>query len=81
MTIKTETRIRDFEFWGEAEKITKKLTYKEWNAIENGLEEAYPEGLGAGELNDLFHFYFDEIIVPTCGLNITEEEILSRADE
>ena len=81
MTIKTETRIRDFDFWGEALKLTRKLTCKEWDTIENGLEEAYPDGMTDCELNDMFHFYFDERIVPLCGLTITEEELLERADE
>lgn len=80
MTIKSEVQIRDFEFWMGAADVTRKLTSKEWDIIEAVLEERYPNGLDKDVLNDLFWFYADETF-ESCGLDITEEQVLERADE
>ena len=80
MTIKREETIRDFDFWGDAEKTTAKLTYKEWDQIEAVLEEIYPDGMTATELNDMFRFELDETLA-FCGLDITEEDLLARTDD
>jgi hypothetical protein len=80
MTIKSEVRIRDFEFWMGAADVARKLTNEEWDTIEAALEELYPDGLAEDDLNDLFWFHADEVF-GMCGLDITEEEVLERADE
>lgn len=61
MTITYETAIRDFKFWSYAEDRAAKLEEADWDVIEPILEEAYPEGIEGGRLNDIFWFDFDTI--------------------
>lgn len=75
MTIRTETNLRYFDFWSGAADRAKLLTSKELDAVENELEDIYPDGLTATELNDLFWFDFDFI----CEIiGITESEVFNR---
>lgn len=77
MTIKTETSLRDFEFWGHAKTVADKLTEKEIDTIEYELESIYPDGLDSTLLNDLFAFNTDFI---ASFIGETEESILERDD-
>ena len=75
MTIKTETRLADFDFWGGAEQIAERLTNAELDQIETELEELYPDGIGATNLNDLF--WFDtEFVLSLIGE--TEDSVFHR---
>ena len=61
MIIMKETALKDQEFWGGARYITDRLTDEEFNIIEQGLEEFYPDGIDETELNDIF--WFDEDLI------------------
>ncbi len=75
MTIKKEKNLKEFEFWGPAQRIADLLLNEEFDAIEQHLEELYPEGIGETELNDLFAYYTDFVLEI---IGKTEEEILAR---
>ena len=79
MTITTETKLRNFEFWAGAEDTAKYLTLEELDTIESHLEELYPEGMTETELNDLFWFD-DDFIAELLGYN-DFEEIMNRSEE
>lgn len=61
MKIYHEESLRNFEFWGGAKDTAEALTSEQFDQIEAILEEAYPDGLDAGDLNDIFHFEEDWI--------------------
>ena len=61
MKIYHEESLRNFEFWGGAKDTAEALTNEQFDQIEAILEEEYPDGLDAGELNDIFHFEEDWI--------------------
>ena len=52
---------RNFEFWGSAKENAKSLTNGQLDRVESILEELYPEGISATQLNDIFRFDFDQI--------------------
>lgn len=45
MTIMKEERLENFEFWSGARYLADKLTSKEFDIIEELLEELYPDGM------------------------------------
>lgn len=49
-----EMPLAEFDFWPEARERADYLTSDELNRIEQILEQLYPEGLSADELNVLF---------------------------
>ena len=49
-----EIQLAKFDFWPEARERTDFLSSDELNRIEQILEQLYPEGLSADELNVLF---------------------------
>ena len=53
--------LTEFEFWSGARDTVKYLTEDELDAIEEMLEELYPDGMDETELNDLFWFEEDTI--------------------
>ena len=61
MTIYTETSLHTFEFWSGAKSTVELLSYDELSEIESMLEELYPDGMSATELNDFFWFETDTI--------------------
>lgn len=75
MTIREEISIESFQFWSGAEDRADKLTYNELVSIGKELEDMYPDGMTATELNDLFWFDFDSIAQM---IGETEDSILER---
>lgn len=61
MTIIKEERLENFEFWSGARYLADKLTRKEFDVIEELLEELYPDGMEETEVNDFFWFDGDTI--------------------
>ena len=61
MTIIKEERLENFEFWLGARYLADKLTSKEFDIIEELLEELYPDGMEETEINDFFWFDGDTI--------------------
>ena len=72
MTICKEESLRDFEFWSGAADTVKYLTIDDLDTIENILEDIYPDGLNATQLNDLFWFD-DDTIAEWLGFNNFDE--------
>lgn len=79
MTIKTETTLKNFDFWSGAKDTVKYLTESELETIESYLEELYPEGITDTELND-FMWFEDDIIAEWLGFN-DFDEIMNRSEE
>ena len=79
MIIKTETTIKNFDFWSGAKDTVKYLTESELDTIETYLEELYPEGMTDTELND-FMWFEDDTIAEWLGYN-DFDEIMNRSEE
>lgn len=79
MTIKTETTLKNFNFWSGAKDTVKYLTESELDTIESYLEELYPEGMTDTELND-FIWFEDDVIAEWLGYN-DFDEIMNRSEE
>ena len=79
MTIKTETTLKNFDFWSGAKDTVKYLTESELDTIESYLEELYPEGMTDTELND-FMWFEDDTIAEWLGYN-DFDEIMERENE
>ena len=52
---------RNFEFWGSAKENAESLPNRQLDTAESILEDLYPEGISATQLNDIFRFDFDQI--------------------
>lgn len=76
MRIYKEISLEDFEFWGGAKDDAATLTPEQFRTLEAILEDAYPDGLDAGSLNDLFAYDFDTI---KEWLGIEDEEVEDSA--
>lgn len=75
MTIKYETSLSSFEFWGGAKDNARHYTMDEMNEIENIFDELFPEGMTATDVNDIFWFDFDGI----CEwIGLDPEEVAAR---
>ena len=61
MRIYRDIPLTQFEFWAGGRDTVEELTDHELEQIERILEHFYPEGLCAGELNDIFWFQRDLI--------------------
>ena len=72
MTIKTEQSLSNFEFWSGAKINAEQLTNKEFDTLENELEDLYPDGMTDTELNNLFWFEF-EWICEILGLSYNDD--------
>lgn len=79
MTIKTETTLKNFDFWSGAKDTVKYLTESELDTIESYLEELFPEGMTDVELND-FIWFEDDTIAEWLGYN-DFNEIMNRNEE
>jgi len=77
MKIYSEESLANFNFWSGGKDRAKHLTYTELEAIEAILEDIYPDGIDATQLNDLFWFDFASIAE---WLGITEDEVLAREE-
>ena len=79
MTIKTDTTLKNFDFWSGAKDTVKYLTESELDTIESYLEELYPEGMTDTELND-FMWFEDDTIAEWLGYN-DFDEIMNRSEK
>ena len=79
MIIKTETTLKNFDFWSGAKDTVKYLTESELETIESYLEDLYPEGMTDTELND-FMWFEDNTIAEWLGYN-DFDEIMNRSEE
>lgn len=79
MIIKTETTLKNFEFWAGAKDTVKYLTISELETIESYLEDLYPEGMTDTEVNDFFWFD-DDTVAEWLGYN-DFDEIMNRNEE
>ena len=79
MTIKTDTTLKNFDFWSGAKDTVKYLTESELDTIESYLDELYPEGMTDAELND-FMWFEDDTIAEWLGFN-DFDEIMNRNEE
>lgn len=61
MIIYKEELLKDFQFWSGAKYLASRLTEKEFDIIEELLEELYPDGMEETEINDFFRFDGDTI--------------------
>ena len=78
MKITQDTSLQNFEFWGGAEDLAKSLSGSELDRVEQILEEQYPEGMDATDLNDFFA-YEGDTVAEWLGYK-SEEYILMRDD-
>ena len=78
MTMTTEKKLRDFNFWSGAATNAAKLTGEELDRLEEQLEEIgdfKDEPWSTTEINDLMWFQFEDI----CDwLGLEYEEVLAR---
>lgn len=61
MIIYKEESLKDFQFWSGAKYLASRLTEKEFDIIEELLEDLYPDGMEETEINDFFWFDGDTI--------------------
>ena len=71
--------IYDFEFWSGAVDTIKYLTTDEVETIISMLDDCYPDGMTATELNDFF-WMEDETIAEWLGYD-SFEDIMNRDDD
>ena len=62
MKVTEELSLSNFDFWGGAKERAQMLTIDELNEIESQLEDLYPDGIDATQINDIFWFDFDWIV-------------------
>lgn len=78
MIITEEKDLINFNFWGPAKDFADKLQYSEFDILQEYIEEVYPNGITATELNDIFAYYREGLL--ECLGYEDEEEILFRND-
>lgn len=61
MKVTEELSLSNFDFWGGAKERAQMLTINELNEIESQLNDLYPDGIDATQINDIFWFDFDWI--------------------
>lgn len=64
--------LKDFEFWSGAKDLASQLEYGEFDALEDILEDLYPDGIEDTQLNDLFWFE-PKFVCELIGLEYNEE--------
>lgn len=77
MKIISDTNLRNFDFWSGAASNAKELSYEQLDELEYILEEQYPEGITATELNDIMWFDFDAV-KEWLGISDEYDESFSR---
>lgn len=78
MIVKSDTSIREFNFWSGAKDTVKYLTLEEFDSVESILDDLYPEGISETDLNDFFWFDNDTI-AEWLGYHDFDELIESRS--
>jgi len=78
MIVKSDTSIREFNFWSGAKDTVKYLTLEEFDSVESILDDLYPEGIPETDLNDFFWFDNDTI-AEWLGYHDFDELIGSRS--
>lgn len=53
MKIFSEQSLRHFDFWGGAQENANELSWEQFDNLESILEDAYPDGIDATDLNDM----------------------------
>lgn len=61
MRIYTEKHLSDFQPWGGAREKMAELTFKQVDALNDIIEELYPDGIDETELNDILWFEEDTV--------------------
>lgn len=61
MKIYNETSLENFEAWSGGADTLRTLTHDQCEQLENVIDEIYPDGLSATELNDILWFEDDTI--------------------
>ena len=61
MKIYSEINLENFEAWSGGADTLRTLTHEQCETLESILEDIYPDGLSATELNDLLRFEEDAI--------------------
>lgn len=61
MIVKSDTTIREFNFWSGAKDTVRYLTLEELDSVESILDDLYPDGISETDLNDFFWFDNDTI--------------------
>ena len=80
MKIYTEENLRNFDFWSGAICRAEQLTPEELDSVENMLEDLYPDGLEAVQINDIFWHDF-EWVCECLGLELDEAGDVIRDEE
>lgn len=62
MKIYNEESLWNFDFWSGARDNASELDRDQMEQIESVLEDVYPDGMDATDLNDLFWFEFDTVL-------------------
>ena len=62
MKIYKEESLWNFDFWSGARDNASELDRNQMEQIESVLEDVYPDGMDATDLNDLFWFEFDTVL-------------------
>lgn len=78
MKIFSDNSLREFNFWCGAEENAKELSGEQLDNLESILEDAYPDGIDATDLNDMMWFEFDTI---KEWLGIEDEEYEEEYEE
>ena len=80
MIIRKDIFLGAFDFWGGADFTAQYLNTNDFIAIEQVLEDTYPEGLSEEEINDIFRFEDDWIAV-ILGYSSFDELIRERTED
>lgn len=72
MKVTREIHLQDFQFWSGAKHNAQQLLPEQFERLELILEDLYPDGMDATNLNDLMWFDFD-IVKEWLGIE-TEED-------
>mgnify|MGYP007099963583 CR=1 FL=1 len=73
MKIFSDNSLREFNFWSGAKENANELSGEQLDKLETILEDVYPDGIDATDLNDMMWFEFDTI-KEWLGIEDEEEE-------
>ena len=79
MIIYKEESLKNFQFWSDAKYLASCLTEKEFDIIEELLEELYPDGMEDTQINDFFWFE-GNLIAQALGYK-DEDDLMKSAEE
>ena len=79
MIIYKEESLKNFQFWSGAKYLASRLTEKEFDIIEELLEELYPDGMEETQINDFFWFDGD-LIAQALGYK-DEDDLMKSVEE